>query len=95
MLLVGHDDRLHRAQEGTIRRTSHVPWTIAETMTRHARDSHDAIPGEALDELQRLYAKADALVLDATCACTDGHDVEAALCCHFAKIGREPPKRAT
>jgi hypothetical protein len=54
-------------------------------------------PARAL--LLSLYAKADELVRDATCACTAPGDLDAegaadleqrAPCCHFAVTGREP-----
>ncbi len=45
---------------------------------------------DALRELMRLYAEADALVAGLSCTCTDARDREGALCCHFANIGREP-----
>jgi Fe-S-cluster containining protein len=48
------------------------------------------MPAPAREELLRLYEEADALVLGATCTCTDAKDAPGAFCCHFDNIGREP-----
>jgi hypothetical protein len=45
---------------------------------------------ESSVELLRLYAEADALVRGRTCVCSDAEAPEAAACCHFGNIGREP-----
>jgi hypothetical protein len=42
------------------------------------------------EELLRLYDEADAVVKGSSCVCTLAKGAADAVCCHFAKIGREP-----